>query len=86
MRIISLQANSHARYKIRDHTKVISKNWGLCFTSHSECVPRIQDGAVILSSTAAKIIKNKLAEKNVTTENSGLLKREWNTLVEVLIL
>ena len=71
--------------KSRSHGSAFEE-FGALFSSHSECVPRIQGGVVILSSTAAKTIKNKLAEKHVTAENCGLLKREWNSLAEVLIL
>ena len=69
----------------RDHTEVLSKNLGLCFPLTANAF-REYRGVVILSSTAAKTIKNKLAEKHVTAENCGLLKREWNSLAEVLIL
>jgi len=41
-------------------------------------------GAVQLSSKGLKIVKSMISGKKVGQEESGLSKREWNELMEVL--
>ncbi len=41
-------------------------------------------GAAHLSSKGLKIVKSMISGKKVEQEDSGLSKREWNELMEVL--
>ncbi len=84
LRFLQLRADSHAQYEIRVYADLllnILECWvpltALAFREH-----RLD--ATVLSRTATNVIKEKLAGKSVSFDDSGLSKREWNNLTKTL--
>jgi thymidylate synthase (FAD) len=84
MHFLRLRADSHAQYEIRVYADAMLgtlKRW----------VPHTYDafmdyrmGAAQISATGLGLIRRMLAGEKVTQEASGLSKREWRELMEVL--
>jgi thymidylate synthase (FAD) len=84
LHFLSLRADSHAQYEIRVYAEAMLKTveaWvPHCFEAFSD----YRMGAVTLSAQMLSIVKRMLAGEAVTQEASGLSKREWRELMEVL--
>ena len=82
LRFLQLRADSHAQYEIRVYADLLLNVldcWvpltALAFREH-----RLD--ATVLSRTATNVIRDKLAGKSVSFDDSGLSKREWNNLTK----
>jgi thymidylate synthase (FAD) len=84
LHFLSLRADAHAQYEIRVYAEAMLRTveaWvPLCFEAFSD----YRMGAVTLSAQMLSIVKRLLAGEAVTQEASGLSKREWRELMEVL--
>ena len=84
LHFLSLRADSHAQYEIRVYAEAMLKTvqaWvPHCFEAFSD----YRMGAVTLSAQMLSIVRRMLAGEGVTQETSGLSKREWRELMEVL--
>lgn len=84
MHFVALRADSHAQYEIRVYAEAmldILQKW-LPLT-YGAFVEYKLHGAK-LSKTALEIVRRKLKGEVVTAENSGLSKREWSELENLL--
>lgn len=81
---LRLRADSHAQYEIRvyaDAMMNVVKQW---VPIAAEAFEEYRMGATQLSATGIKVVQRMLKGEAVTQENSGLTKREWGELMEVL--
>jgi len=86
LNFLFLRADSHAQYEIRVYAEAMLetvKKW--VPITHSAFLD-YRVGAAHISGKGIKIIKSMLNGKEVKYEDSGLGKREWNELMEVLEL
>jgi thymidylate synthase (FAD) len=84
MNFLFLRGDSHAQYEIRVYAEKILdtvKKW-VPITHAAFLDYRV--GAAHLSSKGLKIVKSMINGNKVSYENSGLSKREWNELMEVI--
>jgi thymidylate synthase (FAD) len=84
MNFLFLRGDSHAQYEIRVYAEKMLetvKKW-VPITHAAFLDYRV--GAAHLSSKGLKIIKSMINGNKVEYEDSGLSKREWNELMEVI--
>jgi thymidylate synthase (FAD) len=84
MNFLFLRGDSHAQYEIRVYAEKMLdtvKKW-VPITHAAFLDYRV--GAAHLSSKGLKVIKSMIAGKKVSQEESGLSKREWDELMNVL--
>jgi thymidylate synthase (FAD) len=84
MNFLFLRGDSHAQYEIRVYAETMLdtvKKW-VPITHAAFLDYRV--GAAHLSSKGLKIVKSMINGNKVTYEDSGLSKREWNELMEVI--
>ena len=84
MNFLFLRADSHAQYEIRVYAEKMLdtvKKW-VPITHAAFLDYRV--GAAHLSSKGLKIVKSMINGNKVGYEDSGLSKREWNELMEVI--
>ncbi|MCA3267149.1 MAG: FAD-dependent thymidylate synthase, partial [Azospirillum sp.] len=81
---LSLRADSHAQYEIRVYAEAICgivERW--CPIAY-EAFKDYRMTAASVSGPGMAVVKRLLAGENVTQENSGLGKREWDELMATL--
>ncbi len=84
MNFLFLRSDSHAQYEIRVYAEKMLdtvKKW-VPITHAAFLDYRV--GAAHLSSKGLKIVKSMINGNKVSFEDSGLSKREWNELMEVI--
>ena len=84
MNFLFLRGDSHAQYEIRVYAEKMLdtvKKW-VPITHAAFLDYRV--GAAHLSSKGLKIVKSMINGNKVNFEDSGLSKREWNELMEVI--
>jgi len=84
MNFLFLRADSHAQYEIRVYAEKMLdtvKKW-VPITHAAFLDYRV--GAAHLSSKGLKIVKSMINGNKIGYEDSGLSKREWNELMEVI--
>jgi thymidylate synthase (FAD) len=84
MNFLFLRGESHAQYEIRAYAEKMLdtiKKW-VPITHAAFLDYRV--GAAHLSSKGLKIVKSMINGNKVSYEDSGLSKREWNELMEVI--
>jgi thymidylate synthase (FAD) len=84
MNFLFLRGDSHAQYEIRVYAEKMLdtvKKW-VPITHAAFLDYRV--GAAHLSSKGLKIVKSMINGNKVSYEDSGLSKREWNELMEVI--
>jgi thymidylate synthase (FAD) len=84
MNFLFLRGDSHAQYEIRVYAEKMLetvKKW-VPMTHAAFLDYRV--GAAHLSSKGLKIVKSMINGNKVSYEDSGLSKREWNELMEVI--
>ena len=84
MNFLFLRGDSHAQYEIRVYAEKMLetvKKW-VPITHAAFLDYRV--GAAHLSSKGLKIVKSMINGNKVSFEDSGLSKREWNELMEVI--
>jgi len=80
LHFLRLRADPHAQLEIRLYAEVLLDLVKLWVPATYEAFEEYKLNSLELSATAAKVVKRMLAGENVTPENSGLNKREWNEL------
>jgi thymidylate synthase (FAD) len=84
MNFLFLRGDSHAQYEIRVYAEKMLdtvKKW-VPITHAAFLDYRV--GAAHLSSKGLKIVKSMIKGNKISYEDSGLSKREWNELMEVI--
>lgn len=80
LRFLKLRANPHAQFEIRAYAEILISILERWVPITAEAFREYQLGAVHLSATAIDIVRDSLAGKPVSAENSGISKREWDDL------
>jgi thymidylate synthase (FAD) len=84
LHFLSLRADAHAQYEIRAYAEAMLetvKAWvPLCFEAFRD----YRMGAATLSAQMLLVVRRMLAGEAVAQEQSGLSKREWRELMELL--
>jgi thymidylate synthase (FAD) len=84
MNFLFLRGDSHAQYEIRVYAeKLLEKVKKWVPITHAAFLD-YRVGAAHLSSKGLKIVKSMINGNKVGYEDSGLSKREWNELMEVI--
>ena len=84
MHFLSLRADAHAQYEIRVYAEAmldVLRRW-VPLTADAFDQHRI--GAVTLSKNALEVVRRRLRGEAVTEADSGLGKREWAELQQIL--
>ncbi|MBK1657119.1 FAD-dependent thymidylate synthase [Paracraurococcus ruber] len=81
---LSLRADAHAQYEIRAYADAMLQTVQAWVPACFEAFRDYRMGAVTLSAGMLGIVRRMLAGEAVAQEGSGLSKREWRELMEVL--
>lgn len=84
LHFLSLRADAHAQYEIRVYAEAMLKTVQAWVPHSYEAFADYRMGAVTLSAQMLAIVKRMLAGEDVTQPSSGLSKREWRELMDVL--
>jgi thymidylate synthase (FAD) len=84
MHFLMLRADPHAQYEIRAYADVMIDVLSKWLPLTYEAFKDYRIGCAHLSAKGVAAVKRMLAGEDVTQENSGLTKREWNELMATL--
>ncbi|MDX2073722.1 MAG: FAD-dependent thymidylate synthase [Alphaproteobacteria bacterium] len=84
MHFLSLRADSHAQYEIRAYAEVMLEALKAWVPITTQAFMDYRVGGTQLSAKGLEVVKQMLAGKNPTQENSGMSKREYSELMDVL--
>jgi thymidylate synthase (FAD) len=84
MNFLFLRADSHAQYEIRVYAEKMLDTFKKWVPITHAAFLDYRVGAAHLSSKGLKIVKSMINGNKVSFEDSGLSKREWNELMEVI--
>src|ERR1700733_8372725 len=84
LNFLSLRADDHAQYEIRAYAAVMIDTLEKWVPLTAEAFRQHRLGGAQLSAAALDVVKQLIAGKKVTQEESGLSKREWSELMEKL--
>jgi thymidylate synthase (FAD) len=84
LHFLSLRADAHAQYEIRVYAEAMLKTVEAWVPHCHEAFRDYRMGAAMLSAQMLSIVKRMLDGEVVTQETSGLSKREWRELMEIL--
>jgi thymidylate synthase (FAD) len=84
LHFLSLRADAHAQYEIRVYAEAMMAMLEAWVPLAAEAFRDYRLGAVTLSAQMLSIVRRQLAGEAVTQESSGLSKREWRELQDVL--
>ena len=86
MNFLRLRADHHAQYEIRAYASAMLDTVKKWVPITYEAFMDYRVGGTEVSSKGKKVIQKLIKGENVTLEQSGLSKREWNELMEVFNL
>ena len=84
MHFLSLRADPHAQYEIRVYAEAMLDVLQKWVPTTYEAFMDYRMGAAEVSAGGLDIIRRRLRGEEVTQESSGLSKREWDELMEML--
>jgi thymidylate synthase (FAD) len=84
MNFLFLRGDSHAQYEIRVYAEKMLDTVKKWVPSTHAAFLDYRVGAAHLSSKGLKIVKSMINGNKISYEDSGLSKREWNELMEVI--
>jgi thymidylate synthase (FAD) len=84
MHFLSLRADPHAQYEIRAYAEVMLGTLMRWVPMTRAAFLEYRMNAALISATALAVIRRMLAGETVTPEASGLSRREWHELMQVL--
>ncbi|MBP0463432.1 FAD-dependent thymidylate synthase [Roseomonas sp. PWR1] len=84
LHFLSLRADAHAQYEIRVYAEAMLETVKAWVPMAHEAFRDYRLGAVTLSAQMMGIVRRLLAGEAVPQDASGLSKREWRELMEVL--
>lgn len=84
LHFLSLRADEHAQYEIRAYAYQICEIVQKWVPLTWEAFEEYRQGGVQLSSKALAVVKKMLAGETVDQPSSGMSKREWTELMQVL--
>jgi len=86
LNFLFLRSDDHAQYEIRVYADKMLETVKKWVPITYEAFMDYRIGAAEISSKGIKVIKDLISGKKISIEQSGLSKREWNELMEVLKL
>jgi thymidylate synthase (FAD) len=81
---LSLRADAHAQYEIRVYADAMIDTLERWVPLVAEAFRQYRIGGAQLSANALAVVKKMLAGENVVQASSGMSKREWSELMQVL--
>ena len=81
---LSLRADAHAQYEIRVYAEQMLKTVDAWVPVAAQAFRDYRLGAVVLSAGMLDVVKRLLGGETVVQDGSGLNRREWTELMEVL--
>jgi thymidylate synthase (FAD) len=81
---LALRADSHAQYEIRAYAEAMLRTVAAWVPMASEAFRDYRMGAVTLSAQMLGAVRRMVAGEAVPIEGSGLSRREWRELMEML--
>ena len=84
MHFLSLRADPHAQYEIRAYAEAMLGTLARWVPMTYAAFLEYRMNAALISATALVVIRSMLAGETVTPEASGLSRREWRELMQVL--
>ena len=84
LNFLSLRADAHAQYEIRAYAETMLRTVEAWVPMSFEAFRDYRLGAVTLSAQMLAVVRRLLAGETLEQEGSGLPKREWRELMEML--
>jgi thymidylate synthase (FAD) len=84
LHFLSLRADAHAQYEIRVYAEAMIETLERWVPLVAEAFRQYRIGGALLSANALAVVKKLLAGENVDQAASGMSKREWSELMQVL--
>jgi thymidylate synthase (FAD) len=84
LHFLALRADSHAQYEIRAYAEAMLRTVAAWVPMAFEAFRDYRMGAVTLSAQMLAAVQRMVAGETVSPEGSGLSKREWRELMEML--
>ncbi len=84
LNFLSLRADDHAQYEIRAYAEAMIGTLEKWVPLTAEAFHQYRRGGAHLSAAALAVVKQLIAGKKLSQEESGLSKREWAELMEKL--
>jgi thymidylate synthase (FAD) len=84
LHFLALRADSHAQYEIRAYAEAMLRTVAAWVPMAFEAFRDYRMGAVTLSAQMLAVVRRMVAGEAVAPEGSGLSKREWRELMEML--
>jgi thymidylate synthase (FAD) len=81
---LSLRADAHAQYEIRVYADAMLDMVKAWVPAAHQAFLDYRMGAATLSAQMLQVVRRRLAGEPVTQEISGLSKREWQELADIL--
>ncbi len=84
LHFLSLRADAHAQYEIRVYADAMIDTLERWVPLVAEAFRQYRIGGALLSANALAVVKKMLAGETVDQPASGMSKREWSELMQVL--
>ena len=84
LHFLSLRADAHAQYEIRVYAEAMIETLERWVPLVAEAFRQYRIGGALLSANALAVVKKMLAGERVDQPASGMSKREWSELMQVL--
>jgi thymidylate synthase (FAD) len=84
LNFLSLRGDAHAQYEIRVYAEAMIGTLERWVPMTAEAFRQYRLGGAHLSARGLAVVKRLIAGEKVTQEESGMSKREWTELMEVL--
>ncbi|HEY1504294.1 MAG TPA: FAD-dependent thymidylate synthase [Stellaceae bacterium] len=84
LHFLSLRADAHAQYEIRVYADAMIETLERWVPLVAEAFRQYRVGGALLSANALAVVKKLLAGESVDQAASGMSKREWSELMQVL--
>ncbi|HEY3917980.1 MAG TPA: FAD-dependent thymidylate synthase [Stellaceae bacterium] len=84
LHFLALRADAHAQYEIRVYAEAMIDTLDRWVPLVAEAFRQYRIGGALLSANALAVVKKLLAGESVDQAASGLSKREWSELMQVL--
>ena len=84
LHVLSLRADAHAQYEIRVYAEAMIETLERWVPLVAEAFRQYHIGGAQLSASALAVVKKMIAGASVDQATSGMSKREWSELMQVL--
>ena len=84
LHFLSLRADAHAQYEIRVYADAMIGTLERWVPLVAEAFRQYRIGGALLSANALTVVKKMLAGESIDQASSGMSKREWSELMQVL--